>query len=150
MIDESAVVFPEDFIPAFTAINDVIAERPPIPKELKVYRKYVPTLMDCLRLCLEAIHMYEQMLERMENDSEGKKWQRWSDKEDELLIELVCDGCSMLRLSTTLGRTPGSIKTRLSKLVGLKRISQKVAGRFIGCIDGEQTECVVDGTVYKE
>lgn len=76
---------------------------------------------------------------------------RWTKEEDEILIEMVCkqDG-TIYELASTFGRTIPAIKTRVSKLVGLKRLSAEVAGQFIGTLDGEVVEGKINGTVYKE
>lgn len=134
---------------AVFAIEDMRHQRPNVANELRTFRKYVPIL---IRFCYQQqklIDGYEKLFARIESDSEDKKGQKWCDQEDELLIELACSGMSMLELSTTLGRTPGSIKTRISRLVGTKRISQEIAGRFVGYVNGIHTECSVNGTIYK-
>lgn len=75
---------------------------------------------------------------------------RWTDKEDELLIEMVCDeSVNPYELASTFGRSIPAIKSRVSKLVGTKRLSSEVAGHFIGMLDGELVEGHIDGKVYK-
>ena len=126
-------------------------ERPDITNELKVYRKYVPEVIKSICRVSELNREAIIRLERYETDGMKKRYKRWTKEEDEELINLVCDDSfSMLEISTMLGRTVPSIKTRVSKLVGLKRLSQEVAGRFIGMINGNHANCVLDGTVYKD
>ena len=120
-------------------------------RDLILYRKYVPKLIQICQQQQEIIDGYTKTFDRYITDSEKHKNKRWSKDEDEVLIELVCDNdTSLLEISTTLGRTPGAIKTRLSNLVGTKRISQKVAGRFIGTVNGDRSDCEINGVIYKE
>lgn len=75
---------------------------------------------------------------------------RWTEEEDNLLIEMaVADGTTTVELARVFGRTPGAIQSRITYLVGIERLSSKVAGRFIGTIDGEQAEVEIDGIVSK-
>lgn len=67
-----------------------------------------------------------------------------------MLIEEVCGDTSIHELSLMFGRTPSSIKTRVSTLVGLERISQEVAGRFIGKINGDDANADIEGIVLKK
>lgn len=135
---------------AMSEVMRVLQERPTLIEELRVYRKYVPAIV---KYCRGIDKLNEQLLthfERYENGAIDKKYQRWTEEEDNALIELVCaEDMGILELSTTMGRTPSSIKTRISKLVGIRRLSKEVAGRFIGNIDGEYTECQIDGIVTK-
>lgn len=122
-----------------------------VVQEVRFYRKHIPNVLELVFLLTDGIAAANKANERFLNDSEDKKYRRWTDQEDKLLIDLVCAGDkSILEISTTLGRSVPAIKTRLSNLVGVKRISQKVAGKFIGTINGEETETSIDGIVYKE
>lgn len=150
MIDSTDNILSAEITNAIAVLKKVAFERPNMAKEIQAYRKFVPVLIDYVLQQQKVVSGFEKMFARMETDSEDKKGQRWCEAEDNLLVELVCQGMSMLELSTTLGRTPSSIKTRLSRLVGTKRVSQDVVGRFIGYIDGNYTEGSVQGTVYKE
>ena len=67
-----------------------------------------------------------------------------------MLIELATTNMSMLELSTTMGRTPSSIKTRLSVLVGKERLSQEIAGKFLGLLNGNIVDGEISGILYKE
>ena len=80
---------------------------------------------------------------------QGRK--RWTQEEDEMLIEAATDGTkTIIDLSTAFGRTPSAIQSRITKLVGIKRLTADVAGRFIGTINGEFVEGDIDGTLRKE
>lgn len=141
----------EEVQQAINALLKNIHERPPFAKEIAAYRKYVPVLLRYTEFLDKFSQHTSQTFKRLANDSEEKKHQRWSDVEDEMLIELACrEDISMLEMSTAMGRSVPAIKSRLSKLVGIKRLSQEVAGRFIGTINGNHAECVIDGTIYKK
>ena len=75
---------------------------------------------------------------------------RWTQDEDEKLIELVCDGSwTIYEIANSFGRSVPAIKTRVSNLVGLNRLSKKIAGRFIGTIDGAEIDGDINGIVYR-
>lgn len=134
---------------AITALIQLKVEKPNISKELLTYRKYVPILLKHAEQLDGFNRRLSKTFERMESDSEEKKYQRWTPAEDEKLIELVCNPkWSMLEISTTMGRSVPAIKSRVTKLVGLKRISQEVAGKFIGTVDGNKIEGTISGTLY--
>ena len=100
---------------------------------------------------IEAVSRYLEVSsshwDRLVTDSSEKKYRRWTKEEDEMLIELVCSGVSQAELSSSMGRTIPAIKTRVSKLVGDKRISKKVAGLFLGTFNGQYVEGTVNGEV---
>jgi len=80
---------------------------------------------------------------------QGRK--RWTQEEDEMLIEAATDGTkNIIDLANAFGRTPGAIQSRITKLVGIKRLSEEIAGRFIGTINGEFVKGDIDGTLRKE
>lgn len=138
-----------DFQKAYKVLKDLGSEKNNVSKELLAYRKYVPMILQAMEQMQEINRRLSKSFERIETDSEEKSGQRWTPEEDEMLIELVTDSkWSTIEISTTLGRTVPAIKSRVSKLVGLKRISQEVAGRFIGTINGNDVEGTISGTVY--
>lgn len=137
---------------AVSKLGELQRHRPKsIVVELQLYRKYVPLLVKCLA---ETIALKEAMKE--ENDrfygkSAGNSNKRWTKEEDELLIEEAAkEDATINEISITFGRTPSAIAGRITYLVGRKRISQAVAGRFVGFIDGEKKESEIVGTVYKK
>jgi len=135
-----------------TVVNEllkVVNERPNLPKELSTYRKYVPALIEYCETIDKLNVVLNKTINRMENDSEEKRYERWTDEEDELLIEMVCQNRSILEISTAMGRTAASIKKRFSKLVGIQRISQEVEGSFVGTLNGECVNGQISGIVTK-
>ena len=78
----------------------------------------------------------------------GRK--RWTQQDDELLIEMAAqEDVTIIDLSKQFGRTPGAIQSRISRLVGIKKLSAEIAGRFIGTLNGEFVEGNIDGIVRK-
>lgn len=78
----------------------------------------------------------------------GRK--RWTQQDDELLIEMAAqEDTTIIDLSKQFGRTPGAIQSRISRLVGIKKLSAEIAGRFIGTLNGEFVEGNIDGIVRK-
>lgn len=135
---------------ALVELQKVINERPQVMKELAAYRKWVPVLIDFVKSQDALIKGQEKTFERYSMKQEENRHKRWSKEEDLVLIDEVCEGnASILELSTMMGRSPASIKTRLSYLVGIKRISQEVAGRFVGTLDGRDVAGNINGIITK-
>ena len=141
-----------EWLDAGVQLMKLICHRPKsIIAELSLYRKYVPILLKQMDTLTEANKKSAMQIERnskIEYDRSGK---RWSKDEDESLINLVCDGnVNIHELCTAFGRSPGAIKTHISELVGVKRLTLEVAGRFVGIIDGQSAESEIKGTLYKD
>ena len=119
--------------------------------EMKKYEKYVPILLYGYCHCCTYREVENEFMDRLCSGKSERANKRWTNEEDNYLIDVVCAGViSLQELSLKMGRTPSAIYTRITHLVGVKRLSQKVAGKFIGEINGEQTEADLVGTVYKE
>lgn len=117
---------------------------------LRIFRKYVPVVMDNYRILQEVNTAAMKETDRAVNATTQKKNKRWTPEEDDALVNLAAEPeNTTMRIAVTMGRTPGAVQTRISQLVGIGRISQAVAGRFIGTIDGEYAECTIDGEVMK-
>ena len=131
--------------------NNYIHRPKSIIVELNIYRKYVPLLLDyVLQLSRINSHVMTESI-RMHKKTNEKQNKRWTKEEDEKLIDVVSDGSwSQTEISAMFGRSPQSINARVSYLVGVKRLSQTVTGRFIGYINGQKTEADIAGTVRKE
>lgn len=117
--------------------------------ELNKWRK----LGDKMLRYIEAVNnleiMREKHIDRLEDGYGEKNNKRWTPEEDELLIEKVCEGYTSLELATTFGRTANAISTRISHLVGIKRLTQNVDGYFRGDVNGVFTEGNISGCVSK-
>lgn len=132
-------------------ITKAISQHPKsIVQELQIYRKYIPIILEACFIQTEGLKKVGMQLDRCTNISYDRSNKRWSKDEDETLIDQVCEGKSNIhQLSTMFGRSPGAIQVHISELVGRKRLSQEIAGKFIGKINGEVTEAEICGTVYK-
>lgn len=120
-------------------------------KQISLYRallKRAGLLIMALQDCNES---FMKEIDRLGAGIGDQGRKRWTQEEDELLIEAATDGTkNIIDLSKAFGRTPGAIQSRITKLVGIKRLSAEVAGRFIGTINGEFVEGDIDGTLRKE
>lgn len=149
--DVSEMAHRKDINKAYLELMRNIDQRPALSKEIATFRKYVPTILKAMKDMQHLNNGYQATLDRYEGKSKARQNKRWTPEEDMVLIDAVCDESStILELSTMMGRSPSSIKTRVSQLVGLKRLSQEIAGRFTGQLDGVSVEGEIKGTVYKE
>ena len=117
--------------------------------QLQQFRKLVPDLIKAYRELFEMLNASVEQIDRVNANSEINKNRRWSEKEENLLIELVVSDTPVLEISTIMGRSASAITSKVSKLVGMERISQKVAGKFFGTINGEEISGEIKGTVQK-
>ena len=149
--DAADAVLTPEINNAVRNLRKVIDEHKPLIEEIRVYRKYVPVLINYAYQQQSLIDGFNETLDRYEGKTKANNNKRWTPEEDLVLIDEVAEGkATILELSTMMGRTPASIKTRVSHLVGLKRLSQEGAGRFVGTIDGVDMDGCINGTLYKE
>lgn len=117
--------------------------------QLQTFRKFVPKLINkCFFYEAVADYSFEQ-IDRLLNGIDVNKNKRWEPEDEEALIEMVCADVNDVEIAVRFGRSIPAIKTKVSQLVGIGRLDKKVAGRFIGNIDGEYKECMIDGTVTR-
>lgn len=144
---------PENAGKAFKELLDVTVHTPLSSYiELKKYRQYVPVLLvEIAEHTNEMLNMIEYY-KRIDTDCKesGKYHKRWTKNEDEWLIEAVCHDEKLFKIAAALGRTPSAVQTRITYLVGVKRLSQQVAGKFIGTANGEEFKAALVGTIYKD
>ena len=152
MFDPKLAVGHDERFQAFLRIAKVFYHRPKsIVEELRVYRNNMPALIDYVMEITEFNEKTSKELDRVYEKTDERANKRWTPEDDELLIEQVCDeGVTPVRLSTIFGRTPSAISSRITYLVGVKRLSQSVAGRFIGKMDGHEVDADIEGTVHFE
>ena len=105
-------------------------------------------------LLLKAQHSIcqaaENSIKRANDKTSERSHKKWSSIEDEQLIDAVSKGdSSIIELSCVFGRSPSAIKSRVSYLVGIKRVSSEIAGRFIGTINGASIEGNIRGQLTK-
>ena len=119
-------------------------------KKYKTYDRYVPVLLKMYFEKQELLDKLSKQIERYEKTAAARKYARWTDEEDNALVEMVVqDDVGIHELSAAFGRSPASISTRLSKLVGIGRISQDIAGKFVGIFNGEEVSGQICGTLTK-
>lgn len=120
-------------------------------QQLIRYRKITPVLLKLLESDLEDWQMEHRQVERFSEVKFDNSNKRWNKEEDEMLINAACDdNNSLYEISTRFGRSPAAIQTRISYLVGIKRISTEIAGKFIGTLDGKEVDGNIKGTLRKE
>ena len=121
----------------------------PIAKEIRVYRKYVPKLILAYKLMTSMAADLSRTLDQLEGSEAAMSGKRWSKDEEESLIDFIAKGHSIMSVAASFGRTPGSISSKVSQLVGVGRVSQKVAGNFVGRVNGIYTQTFIEGEVTK-
>ena len=120
-------------------------------QQLIRYRKITPILLKMLESDLEDWEMEHRQVERFSEVTFDNSNKRWNKEEDEMLINAVCDdNTSLYEISTRFGRSPAAIQTRISYLVGIKKISTEIAGKFTGTLNGENVFGEIKGTLKKE
>ena len=141
----------DELVNAAQRLALVSSQRPKsIVEEVRIYRKYVPIMIKAYCIQSEGMKKAAMQIWRLTDVDYDRGKKRWSKEEDEMLINLVCEGNENIhQISTILGRSPGAIQSHISFLVGRKRLTQEVAGKFIGTINGETTQAEICGTVYR-
>lgn len=120
-------------------------------KQISLYRALLKRAGLHIMVLQECNESFMKEIDRMGAGIGDQGRKRWTQEEDELLIEAATDGTkTIIDLSKEFGRTPSAIQNRITKLVGIKRLTADVAGRFIGTINGEFVEGDIDGTLRKE
>lgn len=121
--------------------------------QLRIMKRYLPALIDYVYIregiIKDLIRDITEIERRVEEGTTRNAGRPWTDEEDSALIECVADGWSPDKIATTFGRTVPAIKTRVSHLVGINRIERRVAGRFVGTINGVISECDISGVIHK-
>ena len=157
--DGAGVISRDKLLENFEKISDgqeamgqlwLLVSNPPksVHKQLQMFRKYTRAAIEYQFYYQEMIDLLSDEFERLLNGVQDRSGKRWSDVEDEVLVDLASrDNVNMTMIAMQLGRTPSAIQTRLSYLVGIKRVSTKVAGKFIGWFNGEQVDGDIDGVV---
>ena len=143
---------PDDSRKHIMALMNVIQHRPKgAVNELRVYRQSVPYLLRFIIEQAGIIADFRKESDRFLSDSEDKRYKRWTDREDEQLIDLITrDDFSKMQIAVTLGRSVSAISNRVSFLVGRKRVSTEIAGKFFGKANGQDAELELCGTLYKQ
>ena len=136
---------------AIHAMTELVA-RPPksAHRQLQLYRRYARDAIEYQMYYQELIGALSDEIDRLLNGVNDRNGKRWTDDEDTLLVEFASrDDMTVTQIALNIGRTPSAVQTRLSYLVGVQKVSAKVAGRFVGWLNGEQVEGDIDGEVIK-
>jgi hypothetical protein len=119
-------------------------------QQLQQFRKLVPELIKAYYEQNELACGGKKQLDRVIANTEQNRGRRWTEEEENWLIDLVVSDTPILEISTIMGRSASAITNKVSKLVGLQRISQQIAGKFFGTINGETVVGEIEGTVQKK
>ena len=132
-------------------ITNLYANRPEsLEEEVAAYRKDIPHLITYIDVLTDNLRMAVERIERINNKTDTNAKKKWTKDEDNLLIDVVCsEKWTPLQISTIFGRTPAAINTRVSYLVGVQKLDRKVAGHFVGEMDGKEVRATIKGTVFK-
>lgn len=106
--------------------------------------KYVEDYQVIVRAALDR---QDQMLGKVGERNRKK----WTPTEDRALVDQACEpGSTLVTLALSMNRTPGAVASRLTHLVGIKKVSREIAGRIIGSLDGEPVEGYFEGVLLAE
>lgn len=117
-------------------------------QRMKLYREASNELINAYAAVQQLLTSYRESYEELTGQASGRNRKRWTAEEDEVLIEIASQGeRTLFQLALDMARTPGAVQSRLSYLVGIRRISQQVAGRFVGYVDGEPVDAEIEGVL---
>lgn len=130
---------------------DTLRNNPPksIHVRMKMYDRVASAFLDHLDFTIEMKRELTKELKQERGARPDRNGKRWLDDEDILLIERVAAGDSIQKIANTFGRTPLAVSGRVSHLVGIKRITEEIAGRIEGYLNGAEVEGVFVGKIRK-
>lgn len=118
-------------------------------KRLKIYDECVPLLLEVTENFDAYACRSKELLESTWNNQGIRRNKRWTEEEDEELIEFIAHDWGIGVVASLFGRTPSAIASRVSYLVGIERVSQEIAGRFVGTLNGQHIHGMIDGELQK-
>lgn len=125
-------------------------DRRPLAKRMKAQEEAISGVFNAASKVFGVCQVFDAFAKQMEEGAYRNNHKRWGSADDELLIELVCDGESDVFISNCLGRSVSACKSRVTYLVGIKRISERAAGYFVGTLSGKEISGHIDGRIYKQ
>lgn len=145
---------PKDFIDGrvlYPKISKMLSGSKMKPfQELQEWRKIGKNMMAYMKASERGINCAMKENQRLSTMDYDRGHKRWSEEEDEILIELLCDDrMTLLDISKTLGRSISAINTRCSVLVGIERTKQRIQGKFEGKLNGMVIDGTIDGLLTK-
>lgn len=119
--------------------------------EIQAWRKVGKNMMTYMETVTKGINNVCKENKRLSTMKYDRGHKKWTEEEDEILIELLCDdSLTLLDVSKTLGRSISAINTRCSVLTGVERVKQKIQGKFQGKLNGMVVDGTIDGLLFKE
>ena len=142
----------DDEMRALHVWKDAMAGKPSNPlKRLRLVEQTIPTMLHIISNMEHYANLTKNLLVSTWENQGKMANKRWTQADDEQLIEYVASGdFSMGAIASMFGRTPSAISARVTKLVGVGKISQEIAGRFIGTLNGEHVVGIIDGELTKQ
>lgn len=125
-------------------------EKASLSKRMKLQKKAVESVFDAASKIWSMCQIFDTFAAQMASGSYRNSRKRWREEDDEILIDLVCEGKSDVFISNCLGRSVSACKSRVTYLVGIEKMSEKTAGYFIGMLSGEEVSGSIEGLVYKQ
>lgn len=126
--------------------------RGPVHTQLRNYRRWTTQLLNVYWKQVDMINQMGQMLNQLRGEGATLQRKRWTADEDDLLVEAATqtETPDVLDLAVTFHRSPAAIASRLTYLVGKRKLSQAVVGHITGYLDGDPVEGHFDGVVTAE
>ena len=118
--------------------------------QLLQWRKIGAKMLLMLKMQKMMVDAAENTMKRVNDKTCERSHKKWTEIEDEQLINAVCnESSSIIDIACLFGRSPAAIKTRVSYLVGIKRVSSDIAGKFIGTLNGADIQGDIKGKLTK-
>ena len=133
----------------FNTLEMAVVQPKSTAHQMKVFRMYVPMLLDMYDAVHQCLMASCRQVDELQGSFSERARKRYTKDEDEIIIELAARGDTLIAIALAVGRTPTAIQSRISHLVGIGKISEEIAGRFIGTLNGDFVDGYIDGVLYK-
>ena len=122
-----------------------------VHRRLQDYRKHSTALMDLYFNLSEVNRFQSQELDVVKGGDYERARKRWTEEEDTALIEFASreDAPNLMDLSLTFQRSPAAVSSRLTHLVGIRRITEALMGRITGYLNGLPVDGAFHGVVHR-
>ena len=120
-------------------------------QKLKDYQRYSEELLKAHGVQSEVLAAAQKTIHELEAGMAENAGRRWSKEADEALVEMASrdDGHTVVTLAGMFGRSPGAVASRLSDLVGMRRITGEQYLRLSGQLNGKEVDGVFVGTAER-
>lgn len=95
-------------------------------------RAYAQAKDEQLAMAISVAEIFDTRL-----DNSGKSW---TESEDDQIVQLKSEGVESQVIAALMKRTPYAVATRISSLVGRKRLFISVDGRIVGSLEGKPVD----------